>query len=212
MNGVLPLCPFPPLHWWYVANGDDAKISLASPFEKQTLRNRIIISGPHGRQVITFSIQHLDDDCSESILLSNHIPSIQSWRSVQTAYGNSPFYLHFEPELKKLWHEGLPRLITDRKSLGNWCIQTINWSAEQIGWTVPEATNDRIPFEGAPFDLRVKSKLRGEDWTHQRYAQPFEPKNGFIPGCSILDALFILGPQELKLRLNELVQPPQNLM
>lgn len=212
MNGVLPLCPFPPLHWWHVANEDGAIISLADAFEKQTLRNRIIISGPHGRQVITFSVQNNVEESSTSVLLSNHISPIQSWRSLQTAYGNSPFFIHFEPELKHLWNHGLPALNTDEKTLGSWCKLTIEWTAEQIGWTIPEETNDRIPFEGAPFDLRVKSKLRGEDWTHQRYSQPFEPKNGFIPGCSILDALFILGPQELKLRLHELVQPPQNLM
>ena len=59
------------------------------------------------------------------------------------------------------------------------------------------------------YDLRFKKALSGEGWTFHRYAQVFEQQHGFIPGCAILDALFVLGPQELSHRLDDLVTLPK---
>ena len=61
---------------------------------------------------------------------------------------------------------------------------------------------------GALNNLRFKKVLSGEGWTFHRYAQVFEQQHGFIPGCGILDALFVLGPKELSHRLDDLVTPP----
>ena len=83
-----------------------------------------------------------------------------------------------------------------------------HWVCATCGWAIP-AESEAAPAMGVvSHDLRFKKALSGEGWTFHRYAQVFEQQHGFIPWCAILDALFVLGPQELSHRLDDLVTPP----
>ena len=205
MIGVLPLCPFPPLHWWVLAR-QGAPIDAGATYQKQSLQNRMVIAGPQGAQRITFPVQHADAE--SELFLSDHVSPLQAWRSLKTAYGGSPFFGFFEDELNALWLEHLPKPGEHTKSLHAWCYGSIQWVCATCGWTVPPSA-DSAPVMGAvAHDLRYKSVLRGDGWSFKRYPQVFEQQHGFIPGCAVLDALFVLGPQELSLRLDDLVTPP----
>ena len=204
MIGVLPLCPFPPLHWWVLAR-QGAPIDAGATFQKQSLQNRMVIAGPQGAQRITFPLQHGDAD--SELFLSDHQTPVQSWRSLKTAYGGSPFFEFFEDELHAMWMDHLPKKSEQSKSLQAWCVASIQWVCATCGWTVPPSP-DSVPQMGAvAHDLRYKKALRGDGWAFQRYTQVFEQQHGFIPGCTVLDALFVLGPQELAHRLEDLAHP-----
>lgn len=203
MTAVIPLAPFPPLHWWALAL-DGAALDIDSPFQKQTYRNRIKIAGPQGEQRITFATQNRTTE-SANPLLSAHQKPQHSWRSLQTAYGNSPFFEHFADELNALWLGYLPHQPEETKQLSDWCWASIEWVAETCNWPLPSHAKSTPDFQDSALDLREKRRLSGHGWTFHRYPQIFESKLGFIPGCSVLDAFFVLGPHELSRSLNELV-------
>jgi len=203
MTAVIPLAPFPPLHWWILAL-DGAVLDINAPFQKQTHRNRIKIAGPQGEQRITFATQSSPIE-SVSPLLSAHQKPQHSWRSIQTAYGNSPFFEHFAEDLNALWLGHLPREHEDAKPLSDWCWASIEWVAETCNWPLPSQASCAPAFQDSELDLREKRRLSGHGWTFHRYPQLFESKFGFIPGCSVLDAFFVLGPHELSRCLKELV-------
>ncbi len=205
MNGLLPLCPFPPLHWWAVAR-HGGLIDSNTSYQKQSLQNRLVIAGPQGRQLITFPVSH--SKSGSDVRLSDHLPRMQAWRSLKTAYGGSPFFAFFEDELHALWTKHLPDRGEQNRELKAWSWASIQWVSEACHWPLPNSTDEAPRVGSAANDLRLKTALRGDGWTFHRYMQLFEQLNGFIPGCSILDALFVLGPQELSIRLDDLVTPP----
>lgn len=204
MTGILPLCPFPPLHWWALAR-QGAPIDSGATFQKQSLQNRMVIAGPQGRQLVTFPVRR--PKTGSQWLLSDHLPPMQSWRSLKTAYGGSPFFAFFEDELHALWMQYLPKNDEHAKTLHAWCEASIHWVCSTCGWPMPKAY-DAAPGMGAVSnDLRFKKAMSGDGWFFQRYTQVFEQQHGFIPGCTVLDALFLLGPQELSHRLHDLACP-----
>ena len=117
-----------------------------------------------------------------------------------------PFFEHFEDELHALWMEGLPCYSTDQKSLQEWAWKTIHWTNQTCGWTTKNnVSSSSPPFDQGSIDLRLKKQLDGAGWYFRRYPQLFEAKHGFVSGCSILDSLFIMGPDELNRQLDQLV-------
>lgn len=205
MTGCLPLCPFPPLHWWVLAlNG--APIDAHAPYQKQTLRNRLVLSGPQGRHTLTFPVERPKGE-NRSVLLSGHEAPIHTWRTVKTSYGNSPFFDLLKDELQEMWLEHLPISGDHSKDLNAWNRITIRWICELCGWPIPVEASVPPAVGATDWDLRMKGALRGDGWSFKRYPQTFEPQHGFVPGCSIIDALFVMGPSGLRDGLFELAAP-----
>lgn len=213
VTAILPLCPFPPLHWWFLAqghHGGKVSIALNETFVKQSFRNRLQLAQASGSLLVTFPVKQSKSEIDvpmDKAMLSSHIQPRTLWRSVETAYSAAPFFEHFAPELETLWQQHLPRNENDSKSLAAWSTVTLNWMATVCGWKLPNFSTDLLPFQSG-LDLRDRRQLRGQGWTFQRYRQVYEDRQSFIGGLSGLDALFILGPQELNERLSQLVQQP----
>lgn len=213
VTAILPLCPFPPLHWWYVAlrqHGGPAVIDKNDVFQKQTFRNRILIVGPNGALNVTIPIQgHSRDTLTSEMVLSSHIRPMHSWRSIQTAYGGSPFFDLLKDELADIWFKHLPLDSESERNLGPFSSTCLQWICELCHWTLPpfSESESSVAITREGIDMRRKSHLRGEGWSYERYTQLHEDRLGFISGLSILDALFMLGPSELNQRLGTLVSP-----
>jgi hypothetical protein len=176
---------------------------------KQSLMNRMVLTGADGDFIVPFPIakQSKKTDLLPEIMLSSHILPAQSWRSIQTAYGGAPFFEHLAPELEALWHAHLPSSAGEEKPLSKWSWALLEWMAETCDLNIPEPAVQPNPFSVNPWDLRDKRILNGDQWTFNRYPQVFEDRHSFRPALSSLDALFVLGPHELKARLPELVHP-----
>ena len=210
---VLPLCPFPPLHWWFLALGHHAGSSVIATnesFVKQSFRNRLQLVQADGAFNVSFPVKQAENSLNmmtNTAVLSSHVQPKVLWRSIQTAYGAAPFFEHFAPELEALWLQFLPATPDDHKLLSDWCDATLHWMANTCNWTLPSISEDPIAFQ-PQLDLRERLALRGHGWTFNRYTQLYEDRQPFVGGLSALDALFILGPNELNARLPELVKHP----
>jgi|TARA_B100000768_G_C11284657_1_gene381445 hypothetical protein len=214
MTAVLPFAPFPPLHWWYLATGGHGgsfAFETDGHFAKQTLRNRMVISGPQGKVVLSFPLQAKEVNSDErDRVLSPHFAPTHSFRTLKSAYGGAPFFEHFEEDLRHIWKEYLPNNTNndprDIKHLTAFNRATIEWVAATCDWTLHPLNVPLPAFERTPIDLRDKHTLAGEGWAFQRYTQLFEQTNGFVPGCSILDALMTLGPTAVHQQIHCLTQ------
>ena len=213
MTAVLPLVPFPPLHWWFLAtqcHGGEFAYEPQTKFAKQTLRNRMIISGPSGRIHLSFPIQKQSNNTELPPLLSPHFRPVHSFRTLQSAYGSAPFFKHFEEDLRALWYAFSPVSNERSKPLSAFNRATIDWVAQQCNWNLQTSNQTPPAFAHSPIDLRSKSALAGAGWGFERYTQLFEATNGFIPGCSILDALMTLGPSAVRQQIQFLTHQASN--
>ncbi|MBT6164086.1 MAG: hypothetical protein HOH92_10315 [Crocinitomicaceae bacterium] len=212
MTAVLPIVPFPPLHWWHLAtncHGGGFIYEDSGHFTRQTLRNRMVISGPQGKVNLSFPVRS-GNQSDEHTILSSHFAPVHSFRTLQAAYGGAPFFEHFEDELRELWHRYLPETSQDLKPLNAFSQATIDWAAQQCQWILIPINDPAPAFESSNMDLRDKRKLTGDGWTFLRYTQLFESVNGFTPACSILDALMTLGPAEVREQIKFLVRQGPN--
>ena len=213
MTAVLPLTPFPPLHWWYLAtncHGEGFVYEAVEDFRRQTMRNRMVISGPQGKTILSFPIQS-NADRDALPLLSAHISPVHSFRTLQSCYGSAPFFEHFKEELLAIWREFLPASGADTMMLRAFNKATIDWVSEICKWQVAPEPEVVPQFSSSARDLREKDRLAGQGWSFNRYTQLFETTNGFIPGCSILDALMTLGPAAVSEQIQFLaVQAPNS--
>lgn len=189
---ILPLVPFPPMHWWAVALSGHAIIDGNERYVKQSLRNRLTLCDDKGSFAWSFALDHVvrkqrgKEAPMASLPLSPHIPQRNLLKALATAYGRAPFFEHVMPEIEE-WMD-------TASTLGELSWKSIEWMADWGGiHELPELSRAALPYRGDDGDYRVNGKLEPDDWDFAPYLQPFEDRNGFLGGCSGLDAVMGLG-------------------
>ncbi len=172
----------------------DIIFEVYETYHKQSYRNHCIIYGPNGRQKLTIPVIKVNGNhtLTKDIRISDH-QSWQKihWRSISTAYNNSPFFLYYQDELIPFFEKRF-EFLTDfnlglvHALLGLMHCHCATRLTEQYEKTAPGITDlrDGIIANDPHF---MKS--------FPPYVQVFEPRHGFIQGLSIIDALFNLGPE-----------------
>lgn len=118
--------------------------------------------------------------------LNNH------WRSIQSAYGNAPFFEHFSDDLEKVLFRKAKFLYDLNVALLSMCLTWLKWDL-----TVKES----LMYEKSPaiqvLDLRSAINLKNEEnlqyfYRPVSYYQVFG--NTFVANASIIDLIFCEGP------------------
>lgn len=135
--------------------------------------------------------------CSKPIsqmVINNGIPWQKNLlKAIKHAYSSAPYFEDFFPAL--FYHVTAPNILVETLD-----IQTTLWIANTMGKQIPIVFTQNY-FKGVKNQLSpvVEQKLQGtifqEKFHHPKYPQTIEP---FEPGLSVLDALFCIGPDELK--------------
>lgn len=191
---LLPLSYFGPIEEFvYLAKNESVTYEVKENFVKQSYRNRCVIYGANGllRLTVPLVLKSREKTAMESIKIS-YAENWQShhWRSIQSAYKNSPFFVYYEELLAPLFleqYEYLKDLNLKTNEVIKQCIQlstTINLSEEFT------------PYIEGDLRLSIHPK-KGSTLTFDRYIQVFEEKHGFHENLSILDLLFNEGPSAL---------------
>lgn len=200
MNAVLPVAPFPPLHWWKLA-AEGAVVDGAELFVKQSERSRMRLASIRGATTMVWNVAQSGVPLrTGGMRLSDHAPARTRWRMLETDYGSAPFFEHIAPELEALF-------LDPPATLGELAAWSWRWVSDWTGWRVPDVVDGMVwdaERAAAGRDLRDRHALRGRGWQFAEYPQVFSPSTGFVARCSVLDALMHLGP-ELGGRLDALV-------
>ena len=195
----LPLLPFPPLSWWAVYGQAKAPvIDLAEGYNKQTLRNRLVLVDSTGPFVLTLGLNHgfrreHPAFPMSKIKLSKHTPNQQHLKCIQTAYGKAPYFEHVMPELENLV---APASSSVAPTIGEWAMTSIQMMLSWAGRPHHAVlSTHESPMKTQEYlDWRRTNWQDAQQWFFPSYGQPFEDRLGFTPGLSGLDALFCLGP------------------
>jgi len=185
----------PSLH--YMAETIRADVIVIEAFEtytKQTCRNHCAICGPNGIQTLVVPVIKVNGNhtLTKDVLISGH-QSWQKihWRSIETAYNNSPFFLYYQDHLAHLYEKDFRYLLDLNTELLTTLMKLLKIvrSIELTG-----------KFERSPDNLKDMRTIFGMKHSslklnYPRYSQVFESRHGFIPGLSILDVIFNLGPE-----------------
>lgn len=171
-------------------------------YRKQTYRNRCLILTAQGVQPLTVPV--LDGNRSEKVKTAEiEIDYRQNWihrhwRTLQTAYGNSPYFEYYADYFHDIYVQKHPRLFDLNLALLHLLLRCLRLP------TILELTATYEPTYPAPvLDFRdcLSPKAAPALGRPDSPAAPPVPipyqqafGAGFVPGLSLLDLLFMQGP------------------
>lgn len=161
-------------------------------YQKQTYRNRCNIYGANGKLQLNIPITHTAKGVrkkTKDIKLDYSFDWQQlHFRSLQAAYRSSPYFEFYEDDLSPLFENKQTFLQDFNLKCHDFLMDALQ---EDITYT---KTNE---YEVTPKtkDMRFLATARKEVvYNFKKYTQVFDDKYGFIPNLSILDLLFMEGP------------------
>ena len=194
MSLFLPTYFSPISQYKTVVNSDEVLFETQDNFQKQTYRNRCYIYGPNGKQLLNIPVKHVSTSSkkkTKDTLVDNSVSwQKQHLKSIQIAYRNSPFFEFYEDDL---W----PILTKEYNYLLDVNIDTYLFitDALQINQHYSKTTEYVVSTEN---DYRTLASAKQEhNFEFKPYIQMFDDKFGFIKNLSILDLLFMEGPNAI---------------
>lgn len=172
-----------------VMQHDTIIIEQHENFVKQTYRNRCDIVTANGK--LSLSIPLIKQADKE--LISNKKISYaedwqkQHWRTIVSAYKNSPYFEFFEDEFKPFYEKQFEYLLDYNTQLLQTVLHILRIK-KQIEFTQTFELNSTQVI-----DFRNLSDIEKTNMNAKPYYQVFADKLGFTPNLSCLDALFNVG-------------------
>lgn len=201
---------FPPvLSYSLMITSGELLFEVMDYYEKQTYRSRMYIHATNGKQLLSVQVKHTQSDGKQlykDVRISNDFNwQKQHWRSLETAYRTSPFFEFYEDDLYPLFHQKFDFLI----DLNIKTIETVN-SLLDINFSYKTTVEYRPEYENIK-DFRFLTNAKKQPEIIDKfpsYTQMFSNKNGFLSNLSILDVLFMEGPNTIIYldKINEVVK------
>lgn len=180
---------------------EEVILEHAENYRKGSYRNRTYIAGANGPLRLTIPLRrgkNQQQNIQEVTIAYDQPWPQQHWGSIQSAYGNAPFFAFYADELEPLFRERPEKLIDWNRQLLSLLLELLGLPAD-----LPVTYTWQAQLPPDTDDLRntihPKVHRREQDayFTPQPYAQVFTEKHGFLPNLSILDLLFCAGPESL---------------
>ena len=175
-----------------IINSDAVVFEMEDNFQKQSYRNRCYIYNSNGKQLLSIPVKHEIKEArkkTKDTLVENDFSwQDQHFKSLKIAYRTSPFFDFFEDDIAPIFEKKYKYLhdinidtflfITDALQLSSDFIKTTEYEVNPI-----------------QSDSRQLAEIKKQPKTPvDKYIQMFDDKHGFIPNLSILDLLFMEGP------------------
>lgn len=172
-------------------------------FQKQTYRNRCYINTANGKHLLNVPIQHNKNVKQKTKDVK--IDYKDDWnklhlKTLETAYNSSPFFEFYIDDLLPIFEKQTTFLLDLNLKCHNFIMDAL-----QI--EIPSIKTDEYHKEVDFLDLRKLAIAKSENqFQLERYIQVFDTNNGFISNLSILDLLFMEGPNALNYLENQSIQ------
>jgi len=173
-------------------------IETEEHYTKRSYRNRCHLAGPNG--ILRLSVP-LRSGKNEGMpirkvqIAYDELWQAQHWSSIQTCYGNAPFFTFYAPELQDLYERQFEYLFDFNWTLLHRLFDLLRIKVHLEWTTVYEST----PSEGVDLRNQIlptdQEGARDEHFQSVSYPQVFQERHGFLANLSILDLLFCTGPE-----------------
>ena len=164
-------------------------------FQKQSYRNRCYIFNTNGRQILNIPVKHAISSArkktKDTLLEKGTSWQDQHFRSLKTAYSNSPFFEFYVDDLAPLFEKKYTYLQDVN-------IDTFLFVSEalQIDSDFKKTSSYTEVLKSNDFRNLAAIKTQPKNLV-KPYIQMFDDKHGFLPNLSILDLLFMEGPNAI---------------
>lgn len=194
---LLSTAYLPPIEYFsFLINSDKQIIEKYETYKKQTYRNRCYILGSNGKLALTIPIKKPEGNHTKTneIIISYSEDWQQiHWKSIESSYNSSPFFLFYKEELKNLYQKKYKYLLDHNNSFLKLIFDFLDIKI------TPCLTSEFIKNPKNILDLRnsISPKNSSQEKNYKKYSQVFANKHGFIPNLSIIDLLFNTGPEAI---------------
>ncbi|WP_299836965.1 WbqC family protein [uncultured Tenacibaculum sp.] len=179
-----------------IYQSDSTVFETQDNFQKQTYRNRCYVYGANGKLSLNIPVKHLKSTSgrkkTKDILVENDFPwQSQHFKSIKSAYQTSPYFEFFEDDIAKIFAKKYVYLLDlniDTYLFVTDALQISQEYSKTKEYEVSPSINDYREFSIAKNGVIVEVN---------EYTQMFDHKHGFISNLSILDLLFMEGPNAL---------------
>lgn len=191
---LLPVFYMPPISWYAEFLNDEREVMLENyeNFPKQTYRNRAEIFGANGKQALIIPVKHSEVKTYKDIEISfSENWKAQHWKSIKSAYQNSPYFPYYEDKIKSVFEEEEPRLFDFNLKILD-VFNSILKINREFSFTEE--------YEKAPLELDLRTSFpakKTSEYSLQPYYQVFSERFGFMNDLSILDLICNKGPESL---------------
>ena len=214
MTALLATTYFGPVQWYQkLYRYDRVLIEHHESFIKQTYRNRCVIATTQGPQALTVPVDTTNPTVGQVRLSDHGNWRHQHWQALQSAYGESPFFLYYEDDLRPFFTERRWERLTDfneaiclkmcelldiRPQLqhtADFCLPaTVGTGSQSVPAVVLADGTEADDYRQV---INPKPPLPDSCFMPRPYYQVYAQKHGFLPNLSILDLLMNMGPESI---------------
>ncbi len=174
-------------------NFDSITFEVEDNFQKQTYRNRCYIYGANGKQILNIPLSYPKTEGrkkTKDILVEDSNWQTQHYKSLKIAYSHSPFFEFYKDDLQLIFEKKYKYLLDVTLDSFLFINDALDLAKNHV---VSKEYNDSNLNDFRHL-ASAKSNL---SYNFEPYIQMFDDKYGFLENLSILDLLFMEGPNSI---------------
>ncbi|MDP2089902.1 MAG: WbqC family protein [Flavobacteriaceae bacterium] len=189
-------------HYIMMFQHQEICFEVADNFQKQTYRNRSYIYGANGKLLLNIPVKHNKSNGrqkTKEVLIDNDFHWQKNhFKTFQNSYRSSPYFEFYEDDLAPLYHKTYTHLLDFNLKTHEFIIDALQEKLK-ICYTSDYEIESK---KGEDYRFLVEAK-KEKKINLTPYTQVFDDKFGFISNLSILDLLFMEGPNALNYLENQ---------
>jgi hypothetical protein len=193
---LLSTAYLPPLEYFaLIAGANEVFIEREENYLKQTYRNRCKILSSNGLLVLSIPVKK--GDFQKVSIKDVEIDYSKRWQQVHlramvASYSSSPWFQYYYEKIEK-------KIISKPRFLFDLNMDLLLVVLELLKINTPvRYTTLFEPVADTGYDYRYKiSPKHKSEYVNRKYFQVFNYEEGFIPGLSIIDLIFNMGPESV---------------
>lgn len=194
MIPLIELHYLPCVDYFAVLTGsEEVRVERHENYVKQSYRNRCHVLTANGTYSLTVPVIHNPGKTLVTDLRIDHTQKWMNihWRTIQSAYGNAPFFEYYADDLHRVLLKKHTFLYDLNFELLTLCLSWLKYSGKLVE-TLAYEKETAAGFLDLRSAIHPKKPALATFHNHAAYSQVFG--NMFVSNLSLIDVIFCLGP------------------